>query len=169
MANLQPFLKSCAELQPGVNIKNIIIALIERLASYSQRNDGNVNLSVVLEDGKEQEVQLFEVFSDQVAAITQVGGGWQHYLLLLHRWVSKKATFFEGNTLNFDLTCVTIIFFTYFSISLQNRVDMPPEDTLSLQLALLKLAQRCHPDKLNYVDRVLAHTDKICADIHQNR
>ncbi|XP_068624892.1 vacuolar protein sorting-associated protein 35 [Battus philenor] len=120
LANLQPFLKSCAELQPGVNIKNIIIALIERLASYSQRNEGNVNLSVVLEDGKEQEVQLFEVFSDQVAAITQ------------------------------------------------SRTDMAPEDMLSLQLALLKLAQRCHPDKLNYVDRVLAHTDKICADIHQS-
>ncbi|KAG6453863.1 vacuolar protein sorting-associated protein 35 isoform X5 [Manduca sexta] len=121
LANLQPFLKSCAELQPGVNIKNIIIALIDRLASYSQRNEGNVNLSVVLEDGKEQEVQLFEVFSDQVAAITQ------------------------------------------------SRTDMPPEDMLSLQLALLKLAQRCHPDKLNYVDRVLAHTDKICVDIHQAR
>ncbi|KAJ0171317.1 hypothetical protein K1T71_012867 [Dendrolimus kikuchii] len=119
LANLQPFLKSCAELQPGVNIKNIIIALIDRLASYSQRNEGNINLSVVLEDGKEQEVQLFEVFSDQVAAITQ------------------------------------------------SRTDMPPEDMLSLQLALLKLAQRCHPDKLNYVDRVLAHTDKICLDIHQ--
>ncbi|CAH0760157.1 unnamed protein product [Diatraea saccharalis] len=120
LANLQPFLKSCAELQPGVNIKNIIIALIERLATYSQRNEGNINLSVVMEDGKEQEVQLFEVFSDQVAAITQ------------------------------------------------SRTDMPPEDMLSLQLALLKLAQRCHPDKLNYVDRVLAHTDKICIDIHQN-
>lgn len=36
LATLQPFLKSCAELQPGVNIKNIIIALIERLAAYSQ-------------------------------------------------------------------------------------------------------------------------------------
>ncbi|XP_059055792.1 vacuolar protein sorting-associated protein 35 [Achroia grisella] len=120
LANLQPFLKSCAELQPGVNIKNIIIALIERLAAYSQRNEGNINLSVVMEDGKEQEVQLFEVFSDQVAAITQT------------------------------------------------RVDMPSEDMLSLQLALLKLAQRCHPDKLGYVDRVLAHTDKICVDIHQN-
>lgn len=36
LANLQPFLKSCAELQPGVNIKNIIIALIERLAAFSQ-------------------------------------------------------------------------------------------------------------------------------------
>ncbi|XP_026333733.1 vacuolar protein sorting-associated protein 35 [Hyposmocoma kahamanoa] len=120
LANLQPFLKSCAELQPGVNIKNIIIALIERLAAYSQRNEGNINLSVTTEDGKEQEVQLFEVFSDQVAAITQ------------------------------------------------SRTDMPAEDMLSLQLALLKLAQRCHPDKLSYVDRVLAHTDKICQDIHQN-
>lgn len=119
LANLQPFLKSCAELQPGVNIKNIIIALIERLAAYSQRNEGNVNLSVVLEDGNEQEVQLFEVFSDQVAAITQ------------------------------------------------SRTDMPPEDMLALQLALLKLAQRCHPDKLPYVNRVLAHTDRICADIYQ--
>ncbi|CAH2097451.1 unnamed protein product [Euphydryas editha] len=119
LANLQPFLKSCAELQPGVNIKNIIIALIERLAAYSQRNEGNVNLSVVLEDGNEQEVQLFEVFSDQVAAITQ------------------------------------------------SRTDMPPEDMLALQLALLKLAQRCHPDKLSYVNRVLAHTDRICADIYQ--
>nr|XP_026490216.1 vacuolar protein sorting-associated protein 35 isoform X2 [Vanessa tameamea] len=119
LANLQPFLKSCAELQPGVNIKNIIIALIERLAAYSQRNEGNVNLSVVLEDGNEQEVQLFEVFSDQVAAITQ------------------------------------------------SRTDMLPEDMLALQLALLKLAQRCHPDKLSYVNRVLAHTDRICADIYQ--
>ncbi|XP_026490214.2 vacuolar protein sorting-associated protein 35 isoform X1 [Vanessa tameamea] len=120
LANLQPFLKSCAELQPGVNIKNIIIALIERLAAYSQRNEGNVNLSVVLEDGNEQEVQLFEVFSDQVAAITQ------------------------------------------------SRTDMLPEDMLALQLALLKLAQRCHPDKLSYVNRVLAHTDRICADIYQS-
>ncbi|XP_041969510.1 vacuolar protein sorting-associated protein 35 [Aricia agestis] len=120
LANLQPFLKSCAELQPGVNIKNIIISLIERLAAYSQRNDGNINLNVVMEDGKEQEVQLFEVFSDQVAAITQ------------------------------------------------SRTDMPSEDMLALQLALLKLAQRCHPDKLSYVDRVLAHTDRICADIIQS-
>ncbi|XP_061724120.1 vacuolar protein sorting-associated protein 35 isoform X2 [Cydia pomonella] len=119
LATLQPFLKSCAELQPGVNIKNIITALIERLQHYSQRSENGVNF-VVTEDGQEQQVQLFEVFSDQVAAITQ------------------------------------------------SRTDMPPEDTLSLQLALLKLAQRCHPDRLNYVDKVLAHTDTICKDILQN-
>lgn len=36
LATLQPFLKSCAELQTGVNVKNIIIALIDRLAAFSQ-------------------------------------------------------------------------------------------------------------------------------------
>lgn len=37
---LNPFLKSCAELDNGVNVKNIIISLIERLATFSQRSDG---------------------------------------------------------------------------------------------------------------------------------
>lgn len=34
---LTPFLKSCAELESGVNVKNIVISLMERLASFSQR------------------------------------------------------------------------------------------------------------------------------------
>lgn len=121
LANLQPFLKSCAELQPGVNVKNIIIALIERLAAYSQRNDGNVNLGIVSENGGDADVQLFEVFSDQVAAITQT------------------------------------------------RTDMACEDTVSLQVALLGLAHRCHPGRLDYVDRVLAHTLTICQKIHTDK
>ena len=36
---LNPFLKSCAELEAGVNVKNIVISLMERLASFSQRAD----------------------------------------------------------------------------------------------------------------------------------
>lgn len=34
---LNPFLKSCAELESGVNVKNTVISLMERLASFSQR------------------------------------------------------------------------------------------------------------------------------------
>lgn len=37
---LNPFLKSCTELQPDVNVKNIVISLMERLATFSQRSDG---------------------------------------------------------------------------------------------------------------------------------
>lgn len=38
---LTPFLKSCAELEQGVNVKNIVISLMERLATFSQRSDSN--------------------------------------------------------------------------------------------------------------------------------
>jgi vacuolar protein sorting-associated protein 35 len=55
-------LKACAELQPGVNVKNIIIALIDRLALYSQRSDGGIPA----------EIRLFDVFSEQIAQIIQV-------------------------------------------------------------------------------------------------
>lgn len=57
LATLTAFLKSCAELQAGVNVKNILIALIDRLSLYAQKN-------------KEFNA-LFETFSEQVASIIQ--------------------------------------------------------------------------------------------------
>ncbi|XP_063226754.1 vacuolar protein sorting-associated protein 35 isoform X2 [Bacillus rossius redtenbacheri] len=66
LQTLNPFLKSCAELQPGVNVKNIIISLIDRLAVFSQRTDGAVGSGGIPSD-----VKLFDVFSDQVATIIQ--------------------------------------------------------------------------------------------------
>lgn len=83
---LDPFLKSCAQLQSGVNVKNIIIALIERLAAYNQRN----GKSSSVEPGVEavsiipQNVQLFEVFSIQIANIVQVNL-WK--ILQVHKWI----------------------------------------------------------------------------------
>ncbi|XP_022912925.1 vacuolar protein sorting-associated protein 35 [Onthophagus taurus] len=73
---LNPFLKSCAELEPGVNVKNIVISLMDRLANYSQRSD-SIGLNATTETvglvGNQSvfptEIQLFEVFSDQVASI----------------------------------------------------------------------------------------------------
>jgi vacuolar protein sorting-associated protein 35 len=37
LQTLDPFLKSCAQLQVDVNVKNIIISLIDRLTAYHQR------------------------------------------------------------------------------------------------------------------------------------
>jgi vacuolar protein sorting-associated protein 35 len=72
LQTLDPFLKSCAQLQAGVNVKNIIISLIDRLAAYHQRNGkpavGEGGDSTVIPIG----VQLFEVFSVQIANIVQV-------------------------------------------------------------------------------------------------
>lgn len=38
---------------------------------------------------------------------------------------------------------------------------MPPEDIVSLQVALINLAQKCYPDRVDYVDKVLSTTVQI--------
>ena len=43
----------------------------------------------------------------------------------------------------------------------QNRPDMPPDDIVSLQVALINLALKCYPDKTEYVDKVLETTEDI--------
>lgn len=40
---LSPFLRACSKLHPKVNIKNIVIALINRIAAYAQREAENDN------------------------------------------------------------------------------------------------------------------------------
>ncbi|XP_075218670.1 vacuolar protein sorting 35 isoform X2 [Lycorma delicatula] len=66
LATLNAFLKSCAELQPGVNVKNVVISLIDRLATYSQRSDA------ATADNESEMGRLFDIFSDQVATIIQL-------------------------------------------------------------------------------------------------
>nr|XP_012216227.1 PREDICTED: vacuolar protein sorting-associated protein 35 isoform X4 [Linepithema humile] len=114
LQTLNAFLKSCAELQNGVNVKNIIISLIDRLAAFSQRSDGVGGPGSPSQvPGIPQDVKLFDVFSDQIATI------------------------------------------------IQTRQDMPSEDIVSLQVALINLAHKCYPDRVDYVDKVLFTTVQI--------
>lgn len=46
-----------------MNVKNIIIALIDRLAMFAHRGDG---------PGIPNDIRLFEIFSQQVAHVIQV-------------------------------------------------------------------------------------------------
>ncbi|EEC19703.1 vacuolar sorting protein, putative, partial [Ixodes scapularis] len=62
LQTLSSFLKACAELRQQVNVKNIIISLIDRLASYAMKEDG---------PGIPSDIKLFDIFSDQVAQVIQ--------------------------------------------------------------------------------------------------
>ncbi|XP_013409707.1 vacuolar protein sorting-associated protein 35-like, partial [Lingula anatina] len=53
------------------------------------------------------------------------------------------------------------IFSQQISQVIQNRPDMPPEDIVSLQVALINLALKCYPDRVDYVDKVLETTEEI--------
>lgn len=63
LQTLNAFLQSCAELQEAVNVKNIIIALIDRLAMYAHRADTG---------GIPSEIRLFDIFSEEVSGVIQV-------------------------------------------------------------------------------------------------
>ena len=62
LQTLNPFLWACAELHQNVNMKNIIIALIDRLALFAHREDG---------PGIPIDIKLFDIFSQQVATVIQ--------------------------------------------------------------------------------------------------
>ncbi|XP_012271457.1 vacuolar protein sorting-associated protein 35 isoform X2 [Orussus abietinus] len=119
LQTLNAFLKSCAELENGVNVKNIIISLIDRFAAFSQRSDGVGGPGSPSQiPGIPQDVKLFDVFSDQVATI------------------------------------------------IQTRKNMPSEDIVSLQVALINLAHKCYPDRVDYVDKVLLTTIQIFQNLN---
>lgn len=104
LQTLQSFLKACAELRQQVNVKTVIISLIERLAAYAVRTDG---------PGIPADIALFEIFSQQITAI------------------------------------------------IQSREDMPAQDIIALQVALVNLAIKCYRDRIDYVDLVLNKTAEI--------
>ena len=61
LATLNNFLAACGQLHPMVNVKNIIISLIDRLALFATREDET--------GGIPQDIQLFDVFSQEIANI----------------------------------------------------------------------------------------------------
>ena len=60
LACLTSFLEACAELQPAVNVKNIVIGLIDRLAAFATREDS---------PGIPGNIELFQIFSDEISSI----------------------------------------------------------------------------------------------------
>lgn len=43
----------------------------------------------------------------------------------------------------------------------QSRPEMPPEDIVALQVAIINLALKCYPERIDYVDKVLETTEDI--------
>lgn len=63
MQTLNAFLQTCADLLDNVNVKNIIIALVDRLATYAHRGDT---------EGIPSNIKLFDIFSQEVSVVVQV-------------------------------------------------------------------------------------------------
>nr|CAG4647651.1 EOG090X00QE [Moina brachiata]SVE92840.1 EOG090X00QE [Moina brachiata] len=62
---LHTYLKACAELHPDVKVHVILVALVERLAAYGQRQQALGQPPIPAH------IPLFEIFSDQIGNIAQ--------------------------------------------------------------------------------------------------
>lgn len=60
LQTLNSFLQSCADLLENVNVKNIIIALVDRLATFAHRGDT---------EGIPSNIKLFDIFSQEVSVV----------------------------------------------------------------------------------------------------
>jgi len=63
LQTLNSFLHACTDLHPDVNVKNIVIALIDRLAQFSRKDEASRSIPT--------EIQLFDIFSQQISQIIQ--------------------------------------------------------------------------------------------------
>ena len=63
---LHTYLKACAELHSDVKVHVILVALVERLAAYGQRQQSLGQPPIP------PHIPLFDIFSDQIGHIAQV-------------------------------------------------------------------------------------------------
>ena len=60
LTTMNSFLHACGQLHHDVNVKNVIITLIDRLALFAQREDGG---------GIPEDIKLFDIFSKEISLI----------------------------------------------------------------------------------------------------
>ena len=72
---MNAFLKACAELHSEVNVKSIIISLIDRLVNFAIKEDGQ---------GIPPEIKLFDIFSDHISQIMKVSAYFMYYTIFLY-------------------------------------------------------------------------------------
>ncbi|GFG38277.1 hypothetical protein Cfor_01909 [Coptotermes formosanus] len=150
LQTLHAFLKSCAELQTGVNVKNIIITLIDRLATFSQRADAAVGSSSIPSD-----VRLFDVFSDQVATIIQA-------INMFHSLLQSRQDMPPEDIVSLQVSLVNLAHKCY-----PDRVDYVDK----VLLTTLQIFQKLNIDRIEYssaLARELTKLMKIPVDNYNN-
>ncbi|KAF8525127.1 vacuolar protein sorting-associated protein 35 [Hysterangium stoloniferum] len=181
---LGPFLSATAQLHPKVNIKQIVIALIDRLAAYAAREAENEDP----EETKRQEEAAAKRLAEKVnaqkkarqtgvagdtASSSEWGAGFEVNdstpstdLPTVNGDKGKQLS--NGQAKKFRGIPVDVKLFEVFWQQvvelIKARPDLPIQDITALLVSLTNLSLSCYPDRLDYVDQILgfAH-EKVIA------
>ncbi|GJJ13833.1 hypothetical protein Clacol_008090 [Clathrus columnatus] len=169
---LGPFLSATAQLHPKVNIKQIVIALIDRLAAYAAREAENEDP----EETKRQEEAAAKSLAEKVnaqkrarqngvagdTANSEWGTGLEESSGFPQSPVTngdKGKEVNNGQTKKFRGIPVDVRLFEVFWQQvvelIKARPDLPLTDITALLVSLTNLSLSCYPDRLDYVDQIL--------------
>ncbi|ORZ25801.1 vacuolar protein sorting-associated protein 35 [Absidia repens] len=187
---LEPFLSATAQLHPKVNIKLIIIALIDRLTAYATReselekemeqqqqqqldepisgnrkSDKNTDSDDLNpEDGpscKETTVDSLHVEEQCDEMDVSQSDNDDGENVVRQNDGDKNQQLIRGIPRNVELFNM---FWERIIILVKARPDLTIEDITELLVSLINLCLSCYPDKLEYVDQILAYCKEQCAE-----
>ncbi|KAM6497809.1 Vacuolar protein sorting-associated protein 35 [Amanita muscaria] len=201
---LGPFLSATAQLHPKVNIKQIVIALIDRLAAYAAREAENEDPEETKRQEEAAAKRLAEKVKTQKAKIRENGGYASNISITSpslesndwatpHSPQSEVATEVSESDNSYTISTsppATIngssesqhkeketetesapvrkfrgipenvqlfeVFWKQVVELIKARPDLSIQDITALFVSLTNLSLSCYPDKLNYVDQILA-------------
>ncbi|EOR02721.1 hypothetical protein E3P77_01551 [Wallemia ichthyophaga] len=161
---LTPFLTAASQLNTRVNIKQIVISLIDRLSQYARREAEQQSP----EDLKQQDVEIEKRLQEKVRAKregekngsatsekTSGKGKGREEEVEKYRGIPHSVKLFE-------------MFWEQIVRLIDTRPDLSMQDITALLGSLLVLSLNCYPDRLEYVDQVLSFTQAKLDEVPQH-
>ncbi|RMZ77968.1 hypothetical protein DV738_g4157, partial [Chaetothyriales sp. CBS 135597] len=160
---LDQVLSAVARLNPFVDLKKIIIGLMDRLSTYAQRESEEQSPADKEKAEEEAIVRLLDktklesTESESSAPVPEPSDGQTNG--------AKEEPSSTAETVNGDAAkgIGDVKLFEVFYDQVVNIVktkNLPVQDTMALLTSLVNLALNIYPDRLEYVDRVLAYANE---------
>jgi vacuolar protein sorting-associated protein 35 len=189
LRSLEPFLSATAQLHPKLNVKSIIIALIDRLAAFAAReaetdSEDQTRSRLLALTAKEKEKRKIKEESntenddDEEEAVeneekTEENAEEEDDNAAASNGEEKTADADVDDEFNPDGSVkkyrgipedveLFVVFWTQIVELVKQRPDLTVQDLTALLVSLTNLSLSCYPEKINYVDQVLTYAkDKV--------
>ncbi|KAG9079780.1 Vacuolar protein sorting-associated protein 35 [Ceratobasidium sp. 370] len=189
---LTEFLSATAKLHPKVNIKQIVSALIDRLASYAAREAENEDP----EEVRKQEEAAAKRLAEKVRRAREANGSGMSPTSPVgaaeDEWGRTSVDGLNGNTASSVVVeegkgkekegappkkfrgipedvRLFEVFWQQVVELIKARPDLSIQDITALLVSLINLALSCYPDRLEYVDQVLAFAQTKVGEFHDRQ
>ncbi|KAG0005340.1 Vacuolar protein sorting-associated protein 35 [Modicella reniformis] len=189
LRTLGPFLSATAQLHPKVNVKQIVIALVDRLAAHAAREAENNDEEYVevdtqpaptspkslVEKSKEgfessniaNGDETVETKDDDATEDTQLAEGDEPKVEEAPEPISKPPRIRKIRGIPEDVKLFEIFWGKIVEL-VKFRPDLSIQDVTALLVSLINLSLSCYPFNLEYVDQILLFTKHKMVEYSDN-